>query len=61
MAQRMLKGDEMIDTKRVYAPDCQAAQPPAVFDPRVLPQAATSKTLKAAPLKKDEQEAVNYP
>jgi len=51
----------MISTQRVYEADCRAAPPPVVFDPRVLPQAAAAQTLKAAPLKKCEQEAVNYP
>ena len=61
MAQRMLIGVEMIGTQRVYGGGCQAAQPPVAFDRQVLPRAATSKTLKAPPLKKCEQEAVNYP
>jgi hypothetical protein len=51
MAQWMLIRVEMIDTQRDYEADCQAARPPVVFDPRVLPQAATSKTLKAPPPK----------
>jgi hypothetical protein len=57
----MLSGVEMIGAQRVDEGDCQAAQPPVVFDQPVLRQGATSKTLKAAELKKHEQEAVNYP
>ena len=57
----MLKGGEMIGAKRVYEVDYQAAQLPTVFGRQVLPQAAPFKTMKAAPLKKCEQEAVDYP
>ena len=51
----------MIDAQRDYEAECQAAQTPEVFGPRILPQAATSKTVNTPPLKKREQEAVNYP